>query len=60
MTQEAVNRSIKKIIDSTAKACRKDSRILYCEKDDEINVFIVARDICTTDFLITFTNKTND
>ena len=57
LTQERVNRIIKNTIDSTAKICRKDSRVLYCEDEHGINVIIVARDVKATDYLIYFTNK---
>lgn len=57
MTQDTVNKCIKDTIDLTAKACRRDNRILYCKLDNRIDVIIVARDIYSTDFLITFTNE---
>ena len=57
MTQEQVDKVIKDTINYTSKACRKDSRILYCELDNRIDVIIVTRDICSTDYLITFTNE---
>lgn len=56
--QEDVNKIIKKTIDDTAKACKKDNRILYCELEDRVDVVIVTRDIYSRDYLITFTNKT--
>jgi hypothetical protein len=58
LTQEDVNEIIKETIDVTAKACRRDSRILCCETDDRVDVIIVTRDIFSCDSLITFTNKT--
>ena len=48
---------IRYVVDKTAKICRKDSRILYCESRQEVNVVIVARDILENDYLITFTNE---
>lgn len=57
LMQQDVNEIIKYTIDNTAKYCRKDSRILYCETDKRINVIIVMRDIFETDYLITFTNE---
>lgn len=58
LTQERVDECIKYAIDLTAKACRRDNRILYYERDNAIDVFIITRDIYSTDFLITFTNET--
>lgn len=55
--QERVDDVIRYVIDKTAKICRKDSRILYCESRQEVNVVIVARDILENDYLITFTNE---
>lgn len=57
LTQKEVDDYISYIIDSTAKFCRKDNRILYCDLGNRINVIIVMRDVCKTDFLITFTNE---
>ena len=56
-TQEKVNDIIKYTIDATAKACKKDSRVLYCEDEYGIHVVIVARDIDACDYLICFTNR---
>ncbi len=56
LTQKQVNENIKYTINGTAKACRKDSRILYCKTEKYIHVVIVMRDICKTDYLICFTN----
>ena len=55
--QERVDDVIRYVVDKTAKICRKDSRILYCESRQEVNVVIVARDILENDYLITFTNE---
>lgn len=57
MSQERVDEIIKDIIDRTAKICRKDNRILYCEDEVGVHVVIVARDVMSTDYLITFTNE---
>lgn len=57
MTQERVNRSIKYIIDSTSKICRRDNRILYCEDEYGIHVVIIARDVDACDYLICFSNR---
>ena len=57
MSQERVDDVIRYVIDKTAKICRKDSRILYCKDNNEINIVIVARDVCKNDYLITFTNE---
>lgn len=57
LTQERADKIIKDTIDETAKACRKDSRILHCKLDNRIDVIIVMRDICKRDYLITFTNE---
>lgn len=57
LEQRDVDEIIKSTIDATAKACRKDSRILYCELDNRIDVIIVMRDVHQTDYLITFTNE---
>jgi hypothetical protein len=57
LTQEIVDDIIRGTIDDTAKVCRKDSRILYCELVDRVDVIIVARDIYSADYLITFTNE---
>ncbi len=46
MSQERVDDVIRYVIDKTAKICRKDSRILYCKDNNEINIVIVARDVC--------------
>ena len=56
-TQKQVDEIIKGTIDDTIKACRKDSRILYCDLGNRVDVIIVMRDICSADFLITFTNE---
>ena len=56
-TQDEVDDIIKATINETVKICRKDSRILYCENENEIDVVIIARDICGCDYLITFTNE---
>lgn len=56
-TQNDVDGIIKGAIDDTAKACRRDNRILYCELDNRVDVIIVARDIYSADYLITFTNE---
>lgn len=56
-TQKEVDDIIKYTIDLTAKICRKDSRILYCENEYEIHVVIIARDVQTMDYLICFTNR---
>ena len=60
MTQEDVNKAIKSVIDDTAKICRRDSRILYYENNFGIHVIIIARDIMSEDYLITFTDKERD
>lgn len=60
MTQEDVNKAIKSVIDDTAKFCRRDSRILYYENNFGIHVIIIARDIMSEDYLITFTDKERD
>lgn len=52
LTQQGVDTAIKEVIDSTAKICRKDSRILYYEEDCGIHIVIVARDVLQCDFLI--------
>ena len=57
LTQEQVNNIIKNTINSTAKICRKDSRILFCEDELGIHVIIVARDVHKCDYLICFTNR---
>lgn len=56
-TQKEVDDIIKHTINSTAKICRKDNRILYCENEYGIHVVIVARDVDTCDYLICFTNR---
>lgn len=57
LTQDEVNDIIKATIDSTAKICRKDNRILYCEDGQFVHVIIVARDVMKADYLIYFTNE---
>ena len=57
MSQEKVNEIIKETIKKTAKICKRDNRILYCEVDDVINIVIIARDVMYCDFLIAFDNK---
>lgn len=56
MTQKQVDEVIKYIIDETAKICRRDSRILYCEDEQGVHVIIIARDVMSEDYLIRFTN----
>lgn len=56
-TQKEVDDAIKEAINSTAKICRRDSRILYSEDEHDIHVIIVARDVCKCDYLICFTNQ---
>lgn len=62
VTQEDVDYDIKYAIDVTAKACRKDNRILYREDEYGIHVVIIARDVTFNqcDYLITFRNKPED
>lgn len=57
MTQNDVDMAIKNTINDTAKHCRKDKRILYCEGKDGVHVVIVMRDIHEMDYLIYFTNE---
>lgn len=56
MSQVAVDKAIEDTIKNTAKICRRDNRILYCENEYGIHVVIVARDVMENDFLIVFTN----
>lgn len=56
-TQEEVDDIIKRTIDFTAKICKRDSRILYCEDEYGIHVVIIARDVYSEDYLICFTNR---
>ena len=56
-TQKEIDDIIKSTIDLTARICRKDSRILYCENEYGIHVVIIARDVQTMDYLICFTNR---
>lgn len=57
LTQNEVNNIIKAAIDGTAKICRRDNRILYCEDGQFVDVIIVARDVMKADYLIYFTNE---
>lgn len=57
LNQKQVTETIKHVINYTAKACKRDNRILYCEANNQICVFIIARDIYESDFLITFSNE---
>ena len=59
LSQNEIDKIIKDTIDNTAKICRRDNRILYCEKDNCIYVVIIARDVLKvkTDYLIYFTNE---
>ena len=57
LNQKQVNEIIKSTINLTAKLCRKDTRILYCEVDNGVEVIIVTRDIFKEDYLITFNNE---
>lgn len=58
LSQEQVDKQIIDIINSTAKYCRKDSRILYYKKDDIENVIIIMRDTYyKEDYFICFTNQ---
>lgn len=56
LSQKEVDNIIGGIIDRTAKICRKDSRILYYEDGVRVHVIIIARDVESMDYLITFTN----
>ena len=56
-TRKDVDDAIKHVIDSTARICKKDSRVLYCEDKYGIQVVIIARDILQCDYLITFTDQ---
>ena len=56
-TQKAVDSAIKEAIDSTAKICRKDSRILCYEDKGGTHIIIIARDVFACDYLIYFTNQ---
>ena len=56
MTQENVNKSIAATIKDCMKYCKKDSRILYAEQEDCIEIVLVMRDIMAVDYLITFKN----
>lgn len=56
-TQKEVDDLILYEIDRYKKYYKKDSRILYCESNNKIEVIIVMRDVCKIDFLITFTNE---
>ncbi len=57
MSQKRVDDIIKYAINSTAKICRKDNRILYYEDEYGIHVVIIARDVKRHDYLICFTNR---
>ena len=57
LTQKRIDEIIKSTIDETAKICRKDNRILYCEDEYGTHVIIVARDVMSDDYLFTFTNR---
>lgn len=57
LTQKRIDEIIKSTIDETAKICRKDSRILYCEDEYGVRVVIIARDVDACDYLICFTNR---
>lgn len=57
MTQKDVDKDIKSVIDDTAKICKRDSRILYYENKFGIHVIIIARDVMSEDYLITFRNN---
>ena len=57
MTQKMVDAKIAGAIDKYAKYYRKDSRILYCDFGSSIDIILVMRDICKSDFLITFMDE---
>ena len=57
MTQKKVDAKIAGAIDKYAKYYRKDSRILYCDLRSSIDIILVMRDICKSDFLITFMDE---
>lgn len=57
MSQDMVDRGIMNAIHNTAKVCRRDSRILYAEKEDIIKVIIIARDVYKVDYMIVFSNE---
>lgn len=59
MSQKEIDEIIYNTFKFLSKQCRKDSRIVYCEKDGEINVIIIARDLnkIKADYLICFTNE---
>lgn len=58
-TQKEVDDAIRGAIDCTAKICRKDNRILYCQDEYGTHVIIISRDVLKCDFLICFTNQEN-
>ena len=57
MTQKLVDAKMAGAIDKYAKYYRKDSRILYCDLGSSIDIILVMRDICKSDFLITFMDE---
>lgn len=59
MSQEQVNKIIYNIFKDLSKQCRREPRIIYCKKDGDIQVVIIARDLnpFKADYLISFTNE---
>lgn len=61
MTQEEVNKMIIDIMSSKLlRKCRNENRMFYCEKDDVIELLIVARDLEKCDYFITFSKEKCD
>ena len=58
-SQKDVDDTIRGIIEDTAKACKKDNRIGWCENEDGVHIVIIARDLLKekADYFITFTDK---
>lgn len=59
MTQKRVDEIILHTIRGLRKYCKRDNRIGICEKDGDIYVAIIARDLpgYAADYLIGFTNE---
>ena len=59
MSQKRIDDIIYNTVSELSKHCRRDNRIGYCIKDDEVHMVIVARDLPKhkADYLFTFTNK---
>ena len=58
MTQEMVNKSILSVFTpKLLRQCRRENRIFWCEKDGNVEIFVIVRDLWREDYLITLSKK---